>query len=44
MKVVVFDDEDLAYARWISERFTECELFLSVGTDVGQAYEATIGA
>lgn len=42
MKVVVFDDADLGYARWIAERFPDSDLHLSVGTTVGLQDEATI--
>lgn len=35
LKVVVFDEGDLAYARWIATEFSSQDLYLSVGTDLG---------
>ncbi len=43
LKVVVFDDADLEYARWIAERFAGLELYLSVGTPVGGDDAPTVG-
>jgi 7-carboxy-7-deazaguanine synthase len=41
LKVVVFDDADLAYAREITQQHDEFDLYLSVGTDVGLSDEVT---
>jgi 7-carboxy-7-deazaguanine synthase len=41
LKVVVFDDADLAYAREITHKHDEFDLYLSVGTDVGLSDEVT---
>ncbi|MGL5079715.1 MAG: 7-carboxy-7-deazaguanine synthase QueE [Waterburya sp.] len=37
MKVVVFDEEDLNYAKEISKRYPEFPLYLSVGNEVGSS-------
>lgn len=42
LKVVVFDDGDLGYARWIASTYPGHELFLSVGTDLGLDDDATV--
>jgi 7-carboxy-7-deazaguanine synthase len=42
LKVVVFDDDDLAYARWVAEAHPDFDLYLSVGTDVGLDVEPTV--
>lgn len=39
VKVVVFDNEDLDYARTVARRYTEWDLYLQVGNDVGEDNE-----
>ena len=43
LKVVIFDDEDLDYARWIAGHFAGLDLYLSVGTPIGGEDAPTIG-
>jgi 7-carboxy-7-deazaguanine synthase len=43
LKVVVFDDDDLTYARWVAATHPAFDLYLSVGTDVGLDVDPTIG-
>ena len=42
LKVVVFDDDDLAYARWVAATHPSFDLYLSVGTDVGLDVDPTV--
>lgn len=42
LKVVIFDDADLEYARWVARTHGGFELFLSVGTDQGLDDETTV--
>jgi 7-carboxy-7-deazaguanine synthase len=42
LKVVVFDADDLDYAREIAARYSELPLYLSAGSDVGLSEEQTI--
>lgn len=43
LKAVIFNDEDLEYARWLSLTWPDLPLHLSTGTDVDLAEEETIG-
>lgn len=42
LKIVIFDDDDLDFARQVTQRHPDAELFLSVGTDQGQDNEQTL--
>jgi 7-carboxy-7-deazaguanine synthase len=42
LKVVVFDEQDLEYARWLALTWPELDLHLSTGTDVGLTDEDTL--
>jgi 7-carboxy-7-deazaguanine synthase len=47
LKAVVFDDEDLDYARWLTSTYSEFVMYLSVGTEQhrpdGETVEAILG-
>jgi 7-carboxy-7-deazaguanine synthase len=42
LKVVIFDEADLAYARTLAAQHDDLDLYLSVGTDLGTDDDATI--
>lgn len=42
LKIVVFDQEDLAYAEELADRYADLPVHLSAGTDQGMADEETI--
>jgi 7-carboxy-7-deazaguanine synthase len=42
LKVVIFDEADLDFARWLAATYDGFELFLSVGTDVGFDDDSTV--
>jgi 7-carboxy-7-deazaguanine synthase len=42
LKVVVFDERDLEYARWLALTWPDLSLHVSTGTDVGLDEEETI--